>query len=163
MTSSSAAERRAGARSAYLLSMAACPTHRVLDRLGDRWVSLILKELAAGPCRHGELARAVTGATQKMLTQTLRGLERDGLVARSVSGSTPPRVEYRLTALGESLLPVMAVVTEWAERHIHDIDSAHGAYDSIHTPRAGFGDQPALRGDPGGVAAARSPVHDYGR
>jgi DNA-binding HxlR family transcriptional regulator len=66
-----------------------------------------------------------------MLTQTLRGLERDGLVVRSVSGTAPLRVEYRLTPLGESLLPVMAVVTEWAERQIGDIDAARAAYDSI--------------------------------
>ncbi|MEV6925667.1 helix-turn-helix domain-containing protein [Dactylosporangium sp. NPDC051485] len=110
--------------------MAACPTHRVLDRLGERWVSLILKELADGPRRHGELSRMVAGATQKMLTQTLRGLERDGLVTRSVTGSVPPRVEYRLTPLGESLLPAMAAVTAWAERHIGDIDAARTAYDS---------------------------------
>jgi DNA-binding HxlR family transcriptional regulator len=69
-----------------------------------------------------------------MLTQTLRGLQRDGLVARSVTGSVPPRVEYRLTPLGQSLLPVMAVVTEWAERHMGDIDAARAAYDSV-TPR----------------------------
>jgi DNA-binding HxlR family transcriptional regulator len=131
MATSTAAERRAGARSAYLMSMAACPTHRVLDRMGDRWVSLVLKELADGPRRYGELARTVAGATQKMLTQTLRGLERDGLVTRSVTGSVPPRVEYRLTPLGESLLPVVAVVTEWAERHIGAIDAARKAYDSI--------------------------------
>lgn len=131
MATRNATVRRAAARSAYLTSMAACPTHRVLDRMGDRWVSLILKELTPGPRRHGELARAVAGATQKMLTQTLRGLERDGLVARSVTDAVPPRVEYRLTPLGESLLPVMAVVREWAERHIDDIDGARTAYDSV--------------------------------
>ncbi|MFG3704813.1 winged helix-turn-helix transcriptional regulator [Micromonospora sp. NPDC047670] len=131
MATTSTADRRAGARSAYLMSLAACPTHRVLDRMGDRWVSMILKELASGPRRYGELARAVAGATQKMLTQTLRGLERDGLVARSVTDAVPPRVEYRLTPLGESLLPVMAVVTEWAERHIGDVDAARAAYDSV--------------------------------
>ncbi|MDG4827003.1 helix-turn-helix domain-containing protein [Asanoa sp. WMMD1127] len=129
MATSRADERRAGARSAYLVSVAACPTHRVLHRLGERWVSLILKELAGGPRRHGELARAVAGATQKMLTQTLRTLERDGLVARSVTGATPPRVEYRLTPVGESLLPVLALMTEWAERHIGDIDVARATYD----------------------------------
>ncbi|BCJ63126.1 winged helix-turn-helix transcriptional regulator [Polymorphospora rubra] len=130
MAISSADERRASARSAYLMSMASCPTHRVLDRLGDRWVSLILKELADGPRRHGELARVIAGATQKMLTQTLRALQRDGLVARSVTDSVPPRVEYRLTPLGESLLPVMAMVAEWAERHIGDINTARATYDS---------------------------------
>jgi DNA-binding HxlR family transcriptional regulator len=131
MAINSTYEHRTGARSAYLISMAACPTYRVLDRLGDRWVSLILKELADGPRRHGELARAVAGATQKMLTQTLRALQRDGLVARQVINSLPPRVEYRLTPLGVSLLPVMAVVTEWAERHIGDIDTTRAIYDSI--------------------------------
>jgi DNA-binding HxlR family transcriptional regulator len=131
MSSSSAHEHRVGARSAYLTSMAMCPTHRMLDRLGDRWVGLILKELADGPRRHGVLARAVAGATQKMLTQTLRVLQRDGLVARSVTDSMPPRVEYRLTPLGESLLPVMALVTQWAERHIDDIDTARATYDSV--------------------------------
>ncbi|MEU7799088.1 helix-turn-helix domain-containing protein [Micromonospora arborensis] len=131
MASSSAHEHRTSARSTYLTSMAVCPTHRVLDRLGDRWVSLLLMELAHGARRHGELARAVAGATQKMLTQTLRALQRDGLVARSVTDSMPPRVEYRLTPLGESLLPVMALVTEWAERHIDDIDTARVTYDSV--------------------------------
>ena len=116
------------ARTAYLASVAECPTHRVLNRLGERWVSLILKELAVRPLRNGELTRTVTGATQKMLTQTLRALERDGLVARSVVPSAG--VEYRLTELGRSVLPVLAAVTEWAERHITDIDTARAAYDA---------------------------------
>ena len=133
MINDSAAERRARARTAHLSSMAACPTHRVLDRMGDRWVSLIIKELAPGPRRHGELARSVAGVTQKMLTETLRRLERDGLVARATSGGMPSRVEYRLTALGESLLPVMAAVTQWAEAHIGEIEAAHAAYDSTAT------------------------------
>jgi DNA-binding HxlR family transcriptional regulator len=117
------------AKAAYLETMAGCPTYRVLDRLGERWVSLVLKELTGGTRRYGELAQAITGATQKMLTQTLRGLERDGLVARRVIGTVPPKVEYRLTALGESLLPVMAAVTAWAERHLGDIEVARTAYD----------------------------------
>lgn len=115
------------ARAAYLMSMAECPTHRVLDRMGERWVSLILKELAHRPLRHGELSRTVAGASQKMLTQTLRALEGDGLVARTVSTSTATSVEYRLTPLGESLMPVLAAVTEWAEKHIDQIDAARAA------------------------------------
>jgi DNA-binding HxlR family transcriptional regulator len=122
------------ARTAYLMSVAACPTHRVLDRMGDRWVSLILNELGRGPRRHGALARAIAGATQKMLTQTLRGLERDGLVARSVTASVPPQVEYRLTPLGESLLPVLTVVSQWAEQHIGAIDAARADYDQPLAP-----------------------------
>jgi DNA-binding HxlR family transcriptional regulator len=132
MADIAAAEHRT--RPAYLAALAACPTHRVLDRLGDRWVSLILKELAHRPMRHGELARALIGATQKMLTQTLRGLQRDGLVARSVTESVPPRVEYRLTPLGRSLVPVMAVVTAWAEQHIGDVDAARASYDTVAVP-----------------------------
>jgi DNA-binding HxlR family transcriptional regulator len=118
------------AKVAYLETMAECPTYRVLDRLGERWVSLVLKELAGGTRRYGELAQAITGATQKMLTQTLRGLERDGLVARRVIETVPPKVEYRLTPLGESLLPVMATVTAWAEAHISDIETAQASYNA---------------------------------
>ncbi|WP_432993671.1 winged helix-turn-helix transcriptional regulator [Dactylosporangium sp. CA-233914] len=81
-------------------------------------------------CNGARLARAIAGATQKMLTQTLRTLQRDGLVARSATDSVPPRVEYQLTPLGESLLPVVDMVTEWAQRHIGDIDTARAAYDS---------------------------------
>ena len=118
------------ARAAYLMSMAECPTHRVLHRMGERWVSLILKELAHRPLRHGELSRVVAGASQKMLTQTLRALEHDGLVARTVTASTTTRVEYRLTPLGESLIPVLAAVTAWAEGHIDEIDAARATYRS---------------------------------
>jgi DNA-binding HxlR family transcriptional regulator len=101
----------------------------VIAVLGDKWVALVLKELAAGPRRSAELARAVAGASQKMLTQTLRGLERDGLVARTVEPAVPVRVRYRLTELGRSLLPVLSAVTEWADRHAADIDLARSRYD----------------------------------
>jgi DNA-binding HxlR family transcriptional regulator len=113
---------------AYQARLAQCPTHRLLDRLGNKWVSLVVKELASGPRRHGDLARAIAGVTQKMLTETLRGLERDGLVSRSVTTSVPARVDYRLTPLGDSLLPVMQVVTRWAEEHIDEIDAARRSY-----------------------------------
>ncbi|WP_027344119.1 winged helix-turn-helix transcriptional regulator [Hamadaea tsunoensis] len=124
-----APERRSAARAVHLDAVAGCPTHRVLGRLGGRWVSLVLKELALGPRRNGELTRAVPGATQKMLTETLRGLERDGLVGRSAVAGSPAGVAYRLTALGESLLPVMAAVTVWAEEHIAEIDAARSDFD----------------------------------
>ncbi|MDG9675900.1 helix-turn-helix domain-containing protein [Micromonospora sp. DH14] len=124
MATHTAAYRREQARAAYLARLANCPTHRLLDRIGDKWVSLVLKELADGPRRYGDLARAIAGVTQKMLTQTLRLLERDGLVSRVVTASVPTRVDYRLTPLGESLLPVMHVVTQWAEEHIDEIDAA---------------------------------------
>jgi len=116
-------------REAYLTAVAACPGHRVLDRLGDKWVSLILKELADGPRRSGELHRRLAGASRKMLTQTLRGLERDGLVARATTGGAPSRVEYRLTPLGAGLADAMAVVVAWAEAHVADIDEARASFD----------------------------------
>ncbi|MEV4626168.1 helix-turn-helix domain-containing protein [Micromonospora sp. NPDC049523] len=133
-----AAQRRVAAREAHLDAMAGCPGHRVLDRLGDKWVSLVLKELGPGPRRHADLARSVAGASQKMLTQTLRGLERDGLVTRTVTAGVPPRVDYRLTALGAGLLQAMLVVVDWAERHVPEIDAARARYDGkIVGPAAG--------------------------
>ncbi|MFK3984866.1 winged helix-turn-helix transcriptional regulator [Micromonospora sp. NPDC050397] len=124
-----AAQRREAARESHRAAVAVCPGHRVLDRLGDRWVSLLLKELGDGPRRHGELARSVAGASQKMLTQTLRGLERDGLVARTVGAGTPPQVDYRLTPLGAGLLQAMLVVVDWADRHVPEIDAARAEHD----------------------------------
>lgn len=81
----------------------ACPARQLLSVLSDKWMSLILTALTAGPKRHSELRRDIGGASQKMLTQTLRGLERDGLVARTVTASVPVRVDYELTALGHDL------------------------------------------------------------
>ncbi|MEV4756106.1 helix-turn-helix domain-containing protein [Micromonospora sp. NPDC049559] len=129
MTTRTAAQRREQARAEHLRRMALCPTLRMLDRMGDKWVGLVLRELASGPLRSGELSRALAGASQKMLTQTLRGLERDGLLSRSVTGSVPVRVEYRLTPLGRSLLPVIEAVTDWAERHVVELDRARKRYD----------------------------------
>ena len=97
MTTRTAAERRAEHREAHRAAVAACPTQQVLGRLGDKWVALVLTALADGSRRHSELARSVPGARQKMLTRTLRGLERDGLVARSVTPAVPVRVDYALT------------------------------------------------------------------
>ncbi|MGW0432778.1 winged helix-turn-helix transcriptional regulator [Micromonospora sp. NPDC003197] len=130
MVTHTAAHRRKQAGVAYLARLAHCPTHRLLDRIGSKWVSLVLKELADGPRRYGDLARTIAGVTPKMLTETLRGLERDGLVSRSVVAAVPARVDYRLTPLGESLLPVLHVVTLWAEQHIDAIDAARRSYDA---------------------------------
>jgi DNA-binding HxlR family transcriptional regulator len=128
-TQSAAARRRADAL-AYQEYVRTCPTARLLDRLGDKWLTLLLVALADRPRRYGELSRAVPGASQKMLTQTLRGLERDGLVTRAVTPSVPVRVDYRLTGLGESLLPVLSVIKDWAERHVDEVDAARERYDA---------------------------------
>ncbi|MCX5209914.1 helix-turn-helix transcriptional regulator [Kitasatospora sp. NBC_00240] len=125
-----AAAPHAESRDAYQADCAACPTNRVLDRMGDKWVGLVLKELAGGPQRYGELARSIPGASQKMLTQTLRRLERDGLLSRTVTPAVPVRVDYELTPLGLSLLPVLNAVTRWAEQNIGQVDRAREAYDA---------------------------------
>jgi DNA-binding HxlR family transcriptional regulator len=129
MTTRTAAQRRAEARVTYDAFVAACPTRQLLDRISDKWVSLLLNALAGGPQRYSDLSRTVAGVSQKMLTQTLRTLERDGLVSRSVTPSVPVRVDYALTPLGLSLLPVMQAIKNWAETHIEEVTAARAAYD----------------------------------
>ncbi|GGY26374.1 winged helix-turn-helix transcriptional regulator [Streptomyces omiyaensis] len=131
MPTRTAAEQRAEARRAYDAYLAECPARKLLDRLSATWVTLVLNALADGPCRHAELGRKVAGVSQKMLTQTLRALERDGLVTRTVTPSVPVRVDYGLTPLGESLLPVVAAVKEWADGHIGEVEAARAAYDAF--------------------------------
>jgi DNA-binding HxlR family transcriptional regulator len=130
MTTRTAARRQADARIAHQARFTNCPTNRLLERMGEKWVALIFKELSEGPRRYGELARAIAGASQKMLTQTLRRLERDGLLSRTVTSAVPPRVDYELTPLGKSLVPVMQAVTRWAEQNIEQIDVAREAHDA---------------------------------
>lgn len=130
MTTRTAAQRHAESRLSYQARFTACPANRLIERLGDKWVAVLLNELADGPRRYGDLARAIAGASQKMLTETLRNLERDGLISRTVTPAVPVRVDYALTDLGRSLLPVMAVMKQWAERNIDRIDNAREEYDA---------------------------------
>ncbi len=107
-----------------------CPSRRLLDRIGDRWTVLIVGILAEeGPIRFGELARRVDGISQKMLTQTLRSLERDGLVRRTLYPQVPPRVEYELTDSGTSLRGPLRALEEWAVEHMGPVSAAQAAYD----------------------------------
>ncbi|NLD56501.1 MAG: helix-turn-helix transcriptional regulator, partial [Burkholderiaceae bacterium] len=115
---------------AYNAYVAACPARQLLDRIGDKWVSLAVNALADGPLRYSELNQRLAGVSQKMLTQTLRNLERDGLVARTVLPEVPVRVEYQLTPLGEELLPVMRTIKTWAEQHMDQVLLARAAYDA---------------------------------
>ena len=108
---------------------AACPSRQALDRIADRWTTLIIRQLAERPYRFGELRRAIDGISQKMLTQTLRGLERDGLVSRRVLPTTPVAVEYALTPLGETLIAPMAAIHAWAEAHVPEMLAARRAYE----------------------------------
>ncbi|WP_280301309.1 winged helix-turn-helix transcriptional regulator [Nocardia neocaledoniensis] len=130
MSTRTAAERRAEAGAAYNAYLAECPARQLLDRIGDKWVSLAINALADGPLRYSEVNQRLAGVSQKMLTQTLRNLERDGLVTRSVLPEVPVRVEYELTPLGEELLPVMRTIKSWAEQHMGQVLSARAAYDA---------------------------------
>ena len=109
---------------------AACPSRQALDRIGDRWTILVFGALADGPRRFTELARRIEGVSQKMLTQTLRGLERDGLVTRTVHATVPPRVDYELTPLGRTLSGPIGALEQWALDHMGDVLAARGAYDA---------------------------------
>ena len=111
-----------------------CPSREVLDRIGDRWTVLVVGSLSAGPMRFSELARRIQGISQKMLTQTLRGLERDGLVTRTVHAEVPPRVEYELTAAGRTLITPLAALDAWARAHMPTIEEARRRYDEAAAP-----------------------------
>ena len=107
----------------------ACPTRQVVSTIGDKWTLLALYALElGGTLRFSQLQRAVPGITQKMLTQTLRRLERDGIVSREVHPVIPPRVDYALTDLGRSLSGVIAELRTWAYSHMDDIESAREEY-----------------------------------
>jgi DNA-binding HxlR family transcriptional regulator len=114
---------------------AGCPTRRVLDRIGDRWTVLVVGVLAEGTARFTELRRRIEGISQKMLTQTLRELERDGLVERTVYPQVPVRVEYALTEAGRSLCEPLRVLEQWSVDHLTAITAAHSRYDERHADR----------------------------
>jgi DNA-binding HxlR family transcriptional regulator len=107
-----------------------CPSRTALRLIGDRWTALIVGVLAEQPRHFGELRRRVPTISQKMLTQTLRSLERDGLVKRSVYDIVPPRVEYSLTPLGQTLLEPLRAICRWAENYLPQVNAARaGARD----------------------------------
>lgn len=110
---------------------AACPVRNVLDRIGDKWTMLTLAALAATPRRFSELHRIMPDISKRMLTQTLRDLERDGLATRHVFPTKPPRVEYRLSLLGQSVLEPLATLVRWAEDNHSNIRTARARFDSV--------------------------------
>ena len=107
-----------------------CPSRLVLDRIGDRWTVLVVGSLAEGSLRFSELARRVQGISPKMLTSTLRGLERDGLVTRTVYAEVPPRVEYALTEAGRTLIGPLSALSDWARAHMPAVEEARRHYDA---------------------------------
>lgn len=115
---------------AEVYNQAACPSRLILDRIADKWTTLIMGILAqAEHRRFNELRRMVGGISQKMLTQTLRDLERDGLVKRTIFAEIPPRVEYELTPLGHTLCEPLSSLTQWAHDHIDEVKRAQATFD----------------------------------
>ncbi len=108
---------------------AGCPLRDILDRVGDKWSVLVVVLLGEGTRRFSDLRRSVDGISQRMLTHTLRQLERDGLISRTVYPSVPLRVEYTLTPLGQTLLEPLAALACWAEKHRPEVLEARVAYD----------------------------------
>jgi DNA-binding HxlR family transcriptional regulator len=108
---------------------AACPTRQVLDRIADKWTMLVIVALEHGTLRFSELRRSIDGITQKMLTQTLRALERDGIVDREVIATVPVTVRYTLTPLGHSLADAVGVIRAWAYANMDAIEIARDAYE----------------------------------
>ena len=126
-----------------------CPTRQVLDRVSGKWTMLVVTALTAEPVlRFSELRRRVDGVTQKMLTQTLRELERDGMVERTAYPTVPVTVEYKLTPLGHDLADTVHVVRQWAYTNIEAIQDARDRYD------AGAAAAPDRPGPPGGRLSA---------
>lgn len=127
----------------YNAYLAACPSRQMLGRISDKWVALILAALGgddpqadpdrvgqARPMRYSELSRKLAGVSQKMLTQTLRSLERDGLITRTVTPTVPTTVTYEMTDLGVSLHHLCLGIKHWAESHIEEVLASREAYDS---------------------------------
>lgn len=113
----------------------ACRTRVVLDIVGDKWSLLVVRQLRHGPRRFTELKRDVEGISQRMLTVTLRSLERDGILTRTVHNVMPPHVSYELTPMGKTLRAAAAPLLEWSVAHLTAIDTARAEYDARTDPR----------------------------
>ena len=114
----------------------ACRVRSILDRIGDKWAIYAVDRLGTGPHRFSELLRGIDGITPRMLTVTLRGLERDGLVTRTAHATVPVRVDYALTPLGATLREAIGQLVTWADTHLREIEAAQVTYDrrSFETP-----------------------------
>jgi DNA-binding HxlR family transcriptional regulator len=113
---------------------ASCRVRTVVDRIGDKWSIYVVDRLSRGPRRFSELLRGIDGITARMLTVTLRGLERDGIVTRTLHAAVPPRVDYALTPLGHTLLGPIGALVAWADAHVCEVEGARAAYDSRTAP-----------------------------
>jgi DNA-binding HxlR family transcriptional regulator len=147
MTTRSAAQKRAQARVEYDAFLEGCPSRQLLARISDKWVALVLAALGSdGPhpgadgvdqprtMRYSELSRRLAGVSQKMLTQTLRSLERDGLITRTVTATVPITVTYELTDLGLSLHELIGGIKVWAEAHMDEVLANRETYATREAP-----------------------------
>ncbi|GAB3605059.1 helix-turn-helix domain-containing protein [Conyzicola nivalis] len=137
MATTTAAQKRAETKANYNAFLAVCPSQKLLDRISDKWVTLILTALGSGHdrvgqpgvMRYSELARTLAGVSPKMLTQTLRSLERDGLLIRVATPTVPVTVTYELTDLGRSLHQLIRGLKSWAETHMDEVLANREAHD----------------------------------
>jgi DNA-binding HxlR family transcriptional regulator len=113
----------------------ACRAREVLQRVGDKWSVYVIGLLGQGTKRFSELHRSIDGITARMLTVTLRGLERDGIVTRTIHPVIPPRVDYTLTPMGQTLLDTIDRLVTWTDSHLSEIQAARAAYDAKRPPR----------------------------
>lgn len=130
MATTTAAQRREIERLEYDAFLAQCPSRQLLEQLSSKWVTLLLCALHERPQRYSELSREVAGVSQKMLTQTLRTLERDGLISRDVEATVPVTVTYAITELGDSLYEVVQHLKRWAESNMPAVHRARADYDA---------------------------------
>lgn len=124
-----ASQKRHETRLEYNAALPGCPARQLLEAISGKWVSLVMLALSEGQQRHSELRRQIPGASQKMLTSTLRSLERDGLVSRTVTPTVPARTDYELTTLGHSLLCVIHEMKDWAEANMDEVAHSRLAHD----------------------------------
>nr|WP_245847746.1 helix-turn-helix domain-containing protein [Lentzea kentuckyensis] len=124
------AQKRAQAKVEYNAFLAGCPSRQLLDRISDKWVVLVLCALGDGPMRYSEIARLLAGVSQKMLTQTLRSLERDGLLTRTATPTVPVTVSYELTDLGLSLHHMTRGLRTWAQTNMGEVLANGEKYDA---------------------------------
>ncbi|GAA2879545.1 transcriptional regulator [Actinoplanes cyaneus] len=143
MVTTTASQKKTQAKMEYDAFLAGCPSRKLLDRLSDKWVTLILSALGSDgshqldigcageprAMRYSELSRLLAGVSQKMLTQTLRSLERDGLISRTVTPTVPVTVSYELTELGLSLHELMRGLKSWAQTHMDEVLAHRETYD----------------------------------
>lgn len=122
----------AGVNGQFDVMTLGCPSRLIMQRLGDKWTPLVFLALKDGPRRFSHIRDGIGGVTPKVLTQTLRTLERDGLLKRTIYPEVPPRVEYELTDLGGSVLGPLEVLSQWSQSHAASIMQARDNYDELH-------------------------------